>query len=340
MQNAISDRIDFRTIKASVSMQQVLDHYGLLGQLRRSGDNLSGACPIHRGHNKTQFRVSLTKNCWHCFGDCQAGGSVLDFVSYMEHVSLGEAAELVQQWFDVQLEVGVRPAVPVSEKPEPPPVNHPLGFTLSGLDPMHPHLTDRDLSQETIMTFGLGYCATGTMAGRIVIPIHNAAGQLVAYAGRWPGNPPEDRPKYQLPRGFRKSLEVFNYHRIITSEPRNLLVLVEGFFGCIKVWQAGFHRVVSIMGSTLSEAQEELIVMAVGPAGMVILMFDEDGAGRTGREKAAIQLARKVHIDTIEIGEEGIQPDHLPEQELIGLIADAANVLDGRNNPRIKPETS
>ena len=63
--------------------------------------------------------------------------------------------------------------------------------------------------------FGLGYCAKGTMSGRIAIPIHNHEGALVGYAGRWPGEPPEERPKYKLPKGFRKSAEVFNLHRAL-----------------------------------------------------------------------------------------------------------------------------
>ena len=70
--------VDFRAVKARVTMEQTLARYGLVETMKRSGDSLSGACPIHKGTNPTQFRVSLTKNCWNCFGDCGAGGNVLD----------------------------------------------------------------------------------------------------------------------------------------------------------------------------------------------------------------------------------------------------------------------
>ena len=52
------------------------------------------------------------------------------------------------------------------------------------------------------MEFGVGlYRGPGLMSGRRVIPIRNARGQLVAYAGRTLDDRP---PKYKLPAGFRK----------------------------------------------------------------------------------------------------------------------------------------
>jgi hypothetical protein len=85
------------------------------------------------------------------------------------------------------------------------PTNKPLGFTLRELDGTHPYLAKRRLEPATIAEFGLGLCNAGTVIGRIVIPIHNAQGELVAYFGRWPGTPPGDTPRYSFPKGFRKS---------------------------------------------------------------------------------------------------------------------------------------
>lgn len=242
-------QVSFAALKQSVSISQVLDRYGLLERLHRSGDNLSGPCPLHAGHNPTQFRVSLSKNCWVCFGDCQAGGSVLDFVSRKEGIGVRDAAILLREWFSV-------PAVSLDRIPAEPcsagtsanqrRFNPPLQFRLPLLDTFDTYLTQRGLTAETIRTFGLGYCAAGCMAGRIVIPIHNRAGQLVAYAGRWPGTPPDGTPKYRLPHGFKRSLELFNFHRALASRSNNSLIVVEGFFGCMAVWQAGFRRVVAL----------------------------------------------------------------------------------------------
>jgi DNA primase len=259
---------------------------------------------------------------------------VLDFVSRMERVDLPAAAELIQQWFEVAALAASGPphepcvrdvhAAAVADAPK---FNPPLRFELNELDGTHPYLGLRGFLQETIAAFGIGYCAKGIMAGRIAIPIHNPAGELVAYAGRWPGKPPDDQPKYLFPRGLRKSLELFNYHRAVALKQEKSLAVVEGFFDCMKVWQAGFERVVAIMGSSLSDAQEALIVKAVGSDGQVLLMFDEDGAGRIGREKAAARLARHVEVRIIELEVEGVQPDYLPAGEILAFLADANGVL-------------
>ena len=168
-----------------------------------------------------------------------------------------------------------------SDADEPPP-NQPLTFTFRHLDPTHPFLAEQGLTEETIATFGLGYHAgRGILHGRIVIPIHDDQGQLIAYAGRWPGNDaPEGEPKYKFPPNFHKSLVLYNLHRAREHAGEGLIV-VEGFFsGVFTLWQQGRKNVVAIMGSALSEAQERLIVQTVGQRGRVLLIFDDDEAGK------------------------------------------------------------
>jgi len=93
--------VNYRELKEAVSLEQVLDHYGLLANMTRRGDSLEGACPIHGGHSPRQFRVSLGKNAYHCFS-CDAGGNVLDFVAAMEDVEIRPAALLLVDWFKLQ----------------------------------------------------------------------------------------------------------------------------------------------------------------------------------------------------------------------------------------------
>jgi DNA primase len=312
--------IGFDRLKQSMTMEQVLGRYGLLEKLRRSGDSLSGVCPLHQGHNPTQFRVSLSRNCWICFGDCHAGGSIIDFVSRMEKVGIREAGLLLQDWFNLKPVNGreiPKPAakvVPFRKESNPP-----LCFSLGALDGAHPYLQKRGLTAETISTFGLGCCPHGMLRGWIAIPVHDANGKVVAYAGRWPGTPPEEQPKYRLPRGFRKSIELFNQHRAVQESPVEPLVVVEGFFGCMRVWQAGHRRVVSLMGSLLSPAQEERIAQIAGENGQVLLLFDEDAAGRKGRNEAQERLSKHAAVSVIQL-EDGQQPDSLEAEELLGLI--------------------
>jgi DNA primase len=141
------------------------------------------------------------------------------------------------------------------------------------------------------------------MHGRIVIPIHNEAGELIAYAGRWPGNAgwPEGEDKYRLPPGFHKSLVLFNLHRA-REHTIDGLIVVEGFFDTLDFWQRGRKNVVALMGSSLSEAQERLIVQTVGGRGRVLLAFDPDEAGRKGMHEAAARLVSQVFVRTVTIG--------------------------------------
>jgi len=77
---------------------------------------------------------------------------------------------------------------------------------------------------------------TGLLRGRMVIPIRNVRGRIVAYAGRALDGA---LPKYKLPAGFRKAWELFNVPRAVATGSRTV-ILVEGYFDCMRVHQAGF----------------------------------------------------------------------------------------------------
>ena len=91
--------VDYKALKQRVKIHDVLGHYGLTEQLTPRGQNLVGACPIHKRTNRTQFHVSLVKNNFNCFGDCHGGGNVIDFVAKMEGVDIRAAALKLQEWF-------------------------------------------------------------------------------------------------------------------------------------------------------------------------------------------------------------------------------------------------
>ncbi len=335
--------VDFKAVKSAITMEQVLQHYGLFEQFKRSGDSLSGPCPIHKGSNPTQFRVSVSKNIWNCFSECKRGGNVLDFIARMESVSIHAAAVKAIEWFNLdpaphcgadsdryadepgEVPKSINAAQPRPDpKSVPPPEttapNQPLKFRLDKLERDHPYLTERGLTTETIVDFGIGFCSKGMMAGRIAIPINNPEGKVVAYAGRWPGEPPEGTPKYKLPQGFRKSLELFNIDMAIKEPAEKPLVIVEGFFGTMKLHQHGCRKVVALMGSTMSAAQEELIRRNTDRQSRIIVMLDEDEAGRLGREDTAVRLSRFAFVHVHVFGEEGKQPEQLTADEVADVF--------------------
>jgi DNA primase len=334
--------VDFRAVKREITMLQVLEHYGLMGRMHRNGDSITGACPIHEGKNETAFRVSISKNCWNCFSRCQCGGNVLDFVAKNEKVSLLRAANLLIEWFSLRIESRenghhharreephslVREQSKLKPEETKPAAddsngeNKPLEFVLKNLQAEHPYLTERGLTAETIQTFGLGFCSKGLQKDRIAISIHNETGQLVAYAGRWPGS--IDKEKYQLPKGFKKSLELFNLHRAIAEPADKPLIIVEGFIDCMRLWQHGTRRVVALMGCSLSAAQEDLLRKHTNAQSRILIMLDEDEAGKTAREDIARRLAKFAFVKIHVFEKPGTQPEHLTAEQVHALFGGA-----------------
>jgi 5S rRNA maturation endonuclease (ribonuclease M5) len=70
------------------------------------------------------------------------------------------------------------------------------------------------------------------------------------------------------------------------------------------------------MGSTLSAAQEELIRTHTDRASHVIIMLDEDDAGRAGREDIAVRLSKFVFVKVHSFEKEDMQPEHLTADDL------------------------
>jgi DNA primase len=98
----MTEWVDFKKLKEAVNMQMVLDRYGIKG-LRRSGDELRGVCPIHKGSDRSKnFTVNVRRNAFKCFSrDCGASGNVLDLVAAIERCSVREAALKLKEWFKV-----------------------------------------------------------------------------------------------------------------------------------------------------------------------------------------------------------------------------------------------
>jgi DNA primase len=64
-----------------VSLQRLAERRGIA--LRRHGADLLGLCPFD-DHHERSLVISPAKNLWHCLGACQAGGSVIDWVTRTE----------------------------------------------------------------------------------------------------------------------------------------------------------------------------------------------------------------------------------------------------------------
>jgi DNA primase len=158
------------------------------------------------------------------------------------------------------------------------------------------------------------------MEGRIAIPLHNVKGEVMAYAGRFPGEPPEGTAKYKLPPGFKKSQELFNCDRAFKESPDKPLLIVEGFFDCMKIHDHGYKKVVALMGASMSPTQEELIRKHTIVNSQAIIMLDENEAGITGREDIAVRLSKFCFVRVHQFPRPDMEPEQLTDNELADIV--------------------
>lgn len=311
--------VDFRVVKAQVSMQMLVEHYALK-DLKKSQHELRGRCPIHNGNGERTFHINLTKNVFQCFS-CKAKGNVLDFVAAMENCTIRDAALKLASWFAVgetevsQMKLSSEGQQTVVDTEPSGLINPPLPFKLR-VDCGHDYGLSR-LGRSTIEHFGAGLCISkGTFSGRFVIPLHNEQGVLVGYAGR---SLDDAEPKYLFPsseKGFYKSHLLFNVHRVLESSDHRLVVLVEGFFSAMKLWQEGIAAV-SLLGSSLSEKQAALICQHFS---RLVILLDGDEAGRAGADDCLRRLGRSLWVRAIFLPDQS-QPDQLPAEDLQTMFA-------------------
>lgn len=325
--------IDFRHVKEQASFAAVLDHYG--DEWEGKGAQRAILCPFHQ-ERKASCKIDIERNLFKCFG-CSAKGNVLDFVAKREAVDLRAAALLLADWCHIDAapprDTRQRPKADIPAKAKKSPAERrngtrgssplskgqtacaeanagaregrgrlrPLTFTLT-LDPAHPYLGERGLTDAQVERFGLGFASRGVMAGRIAIPIHDETGQLVAYAGRWPGEAPDGEAKYLFPPAFPKSQVLFNLNRAIGARH---MVVVEGFFGAFALDSEGVP-VVAVMGSSISPEQLDLLE-AAGVQEITVLM-DGDAAGIEASKKVAGEAAERFFVRRTTLPH-GMSPD-------------------------------
>jgi len=313
----MSQWVDYRALKQSIGIAQVLSSYHVPLQ-PVGGNQLRGRCPLptHGSErSRESFSVHTAKNVWACHSAscCDArqgrvGGNILDLVALLERCSIREAALRLQEGWSTGSRVCEQLASRGSSS-SPAPLQ-PLSFSL----PLswHPYLAQRGIDSSTAAQFEVGYYAgPGFLRGRIAFPIHDSEGRLVAYAGR---SIDGSEPRYLFPPGFRKSQVVFNLHRAcreVAARPAGC-VIVEGFFDCLRVHQAGYSKVIALMGVNLSELQENLLLARFRE---VVLMLDADEAGRRATQQLAARLRESVSLHIAEVPS-GRQPDQLSSEEI------------------------
>ena len=148
------------------------------------------------------------------------------------------------------------------------------------------------------------------MGGRLIIPIIDSIGDVVAFGGRLLKK--SDRAKYKNTRDteiFEKSNNVFNIN-LIKKEKRAggipYIVLVEGYMDVISLYQAGFRCVGASMGTSLTKSQARLLKRF---SENILISYDGDSAGQNANLRGLDILKKeglKVRVVPLP---EGLDPD-------------------------------
>lgn len=342
--------IDFKSLRARVSLEDVLVRYYGIGGLTKRGDKLVGPCPVHGGDSPRAFSADFSRNVWFCFTKCRDGGNQLDLVAKKEGITIREAALRLQVWLD-EREHDAPSLAPASLKPPRPargqtgrgkerpnaatqgrerkvPVpSETIGGETLTANPVldlhlvlghdHPHLVEtRGLQLATTEHFDVGYCRKGILRGMIAIPIHSKGGELVAYAGRrLKPDQIREKGKYKLPSNFRRSLELFNLHRVMALDSPGPVAVVEGFFSVLQLHEAGIPAVAT-MGTQVSAEQCALLHLLPE----IIVLFDGDEAGDLGARELFARLQDHPKVRLVELPA-GFEPEQLPVRALRWLVA-------------------
>lgn len=285
-------------------------------KLQKKGGNHWACCPFHN-EDTPSFAVSGSKQMFHCFG-CGVSGNVYTFVMKYENFTFPEAIKLLAERAGVKL-----PEMEYTEEQKQK-ANHRTRlmevnkeaatfFYYQLRSPKgtvgYEYLKKRQLSDETMKKFGLGYsgksgrdlvaylrqkgfedkliCDAGLAVvsersglvsqfwNRVMFPIQDINGKVIGFGGRVMG---DGEPKYlNSPETdvFDKRRNLFGLNFARTARTGNI-ILCEGYMDVIAMHQAGFTQAVASLGTAFTVEQAKLLRRYTDN---VLLAYDSDGAG-------------------------------------------------------------
>ena len=173
-----------------------------------------------------------------------------------------------------------------------------LGFAPIDKKWLKQFLLKKNFSNDFLGNSGLfskKYPDLSFFSNRLMFPIFNRRGQIVALGGRQLNNDPNS-PKYlnsgdliQYKKG--ETLYAFNFAKKAIREAKKV-IFCEGYMDCIAYHQCGIEYAVAPLGTALTEMQIKIIRPFVDE---VLLSFDSDGAGQKATMRAILML-RKENI--------------------------------------------
>jgi DNA primase len=145
---------------------------------------------------------------------------------------------------------------------------------------------------------------------RVMFPIGNDAGKIIAFTGRTLATDEKSGPKYlNSPETgiYSKGRILFNLDRAKEAIRKlDYAILVEGQMDCISVYAAGFHNVIASSGTAFTELQAKLLGRF---SKNVVVNFDPDTAGAKATERTLGLLVEEEFQIKVLTLEQGFDPD-------------------------------
>lgn len=341
-------------------------------KLVKKGREWSACCPFH-DEKTPSFYVNDQKQFYHCFG-CGAHGDVISWMTEQRGLSFIDAVKELAAEAGMEVPAPDPASAQRAEKRAElvdvtTEAQDWFADNLRGADgrDARTYLKDRGLKPEILREFGFGYAPENKQAlnralsryddhmlvesgmriktddgttydrfrGRIMLPIQDARGRVIAFGGRILGKRDGVAKYLNSPDTplFDKGRTLYNLHRAApASRQSGRVVVVEGYLDVIALAQAGFTDAVAPLGTALTEMQLEMLWRMVE---VPVLCFDGDAAG----QKAAIRAVSRalpmlapmrslsiVHLPT------GLDPDDLINQQGAGamekLLSQPRSLLD------------
>ena len=334
------------------SRNDIVDVISGYVRLQKKGSSYFGLCPFHN-EKSPSFSVSRQKQMYYCFG-CGAGGNVFTFLMEYENFSFVEAMKYLADRAGIEL-----PELEYSKEAKE---RADLKATILEMNRLaakyfyvqlknergfhaYRYLKDRQLSDEMILAFGLGYSNpysddlykylrgkgyseelirkaglinTDERQGvydkfwnRVMFPIMDVNNRVIGFGGRVMG---DGKPKYlNSPETvvFDKSRNLYGLNRARTSR-KPYFLLCEGYMDVISLHQAGFTNAVASLVTALTAGHASLIKRYVKE---VYLTYDSDDAG-TRAALRAVPILREAGISAKVIR---MDPYKDPDEDKVGI---------------------
>jgi DNA primase len=324
-------------------------------RLQKAGREHRACCPFHN-ENSPSFYVNDEKGFYHCFG-CGAHGDAIRWMTDHQGLAFMDAVKDLAAEAGMDVPAPDPQMARAAEKRDSlhdvmAAAQEWFKASLSGAEgaAARAYLATRGFDAHTVQRFGFGYAPEGRQAlkealsrfpeamlieaglriaveerdpydrfrGRLMLPIEDARGRVIAFGGRILTKGKTDAPKYlnspDTPL-FDKGRTLYNLHRAAPAARQSgRIVVVEGYMDVIALAAAGIADAVAPLGTALTEHQIEMLWRHVETP---TLCFDGDAAGQRAAMRAitrALPLLRPAHSLRIVRLPEGLDPDDLIKQ--------------------------